>query len=239
MSPASGTAAARVPPTRRRGRFGEHQHGSLDNAGRSYDMESCLEYGKSHGGEVCLPFVLGARPSPGHGTPALAYALLWNMPNYGGVDFAGANASEQRWHANSASQTDYWVSVPPGGGAPAGPALMQSYVDATGHAPLLPEYAAGYWCSPIRRCSTALSHPITRHSRNRYASQRDLLAAAEHLHALGIPTDIIVIDYNHWQLMGDWSFDPSAWPDVPGMMDRLAALGVSGTPSSPRDSLGR
>jgi hypothetical protein len=42
--------------------FGEHQQGRLDNKGVLYDMESCLDYGHSHGGEVCLPFVLGATP---------------------------------------------------------------------------------------------------------------------------------------------------------------------------------
>ena len=34
------------------------------------------------------------------------------------------------------------------------PQVMHSYVDAVGHVPMLPGYAAGYW-----------------HSRNRYASQ--------------------------------------------------------------------
>lgn len=42
--------------------FGEHQQGNLNNKGLSYDMESCLEYGKSHGGEVCCATPLHMRP---------------------------------------------------------------------------------------------------------------------------------------------------------------------------------
>lgn len=29
-----------------------------------------------------------------------------------------------------------------------------------------------------------------------------------------------------WVKMGDWSFDPAAWPDVPGMMKNLTGLGM-------------
>ena len=86
---------------------------------------------------------------------------------------------------------------------------MRAYVDATGHAPVPPDYSLGYW-----------------HSKNRYASQSELLAAAEGLHSRGIPTEVIVIDYHHWVNMGDWSFDPKAWPDVPGMMRTLAGYGM-------------
>ena len=39
--------------------FGEHQQGRLNNKGATYDMEQCLDYGHSRGGEVCLPFILG------------------------------------------------------------------------------------------------------------------------------------------------------------------------------------
>ena len=40
-------------------------------------MESCLVYGKSHGGEVCLPWVLSASATKA-GSFKLEYGLLWN-----------------------------------------------------------------------------------------------------------------------------------------------------------------
>merc|ERR1712178_40855 len=40
--------------------FGEHENGRLDQYGATYDMETCIEYSKSRGGEVCLPWILAA-----------------------------------------------------------------------------------------------------------------------------------------------------------------------------------
>ena len=37
---------------------------------------------------------------------------------------------------------------------------------------------------------------------------------------------MIVIDYMHWVHMGDFSFDPKNWPDVPAMMETLAGYGM-------------
>eukprot|EP00656_Telonema_subtile_P048894 TRINITY_DN5954_c0_g1_i4.p1 TRINITY_DN5954_c0_g1~~TRINITY_DN5954_c0_g1_i4.p1 ORF type:complete len:489 (+),score=59.45 TRINITY_DN5954_c0_g1_i4:135-1601(+) len=177
--------------------FGEHQQGLLNNKGAAYDMESCLEYGKSSGGEVCLPFVLGATAG------AVRYGLLWNMPNYGGVDFGSTDSGLTSWTAQSTSQIDYFITI--GSAAQ----IMHAYVDAVGHSPVLPEFAAGYW-----------------HSKNRYTSQEKLLAAAAEFHERSINVSVIVVDYNHWRYMGDWSFDPVAWPDVPGMMKTLDSYGM-------------
>ena len=102
------------------------------------------------------------------------------MPNYGGVDFTGNTTT---WTADAARQIDYFITVPGADATPgtAGGAIMNNYVDAVGHAPMLPEYAMGYW-----------------HSKNRYSSQADLLAAAEGFHNRSINVSIIVIDYMHW-----------------------------------------
>jgi alpha-D-xyloside xylohydrolase len=127
------------------------------------------------------------------------------------VDFAAASASAVSWTAVAATQTDYFVTIPDSdaSGSDAANQVMHGYVDAVGHVPVLPEYAAGYW-----------------HSRNRYASQDELLQAAEGFHNRSINVSVIVIDYNHWARMGDWSFDPTAWPDVPAMMAQLESYGM-------------
>ena len=69
--------------------------------------------------------------------------------------------------------------------------MMEKYVDAVGHARKMPW--PGYW-----------------HSRNRYASQDELLTAARGFHNRSVPVDVIVIDWFHWKIMGDWSFNPAA-----------------------------
>jgi alpha-glucosidase (family GH31 glycosyl hydrolase) len=323
--------------------FGEHQQGKLNMKGSKFDMETCLDYGHSKGGEVCLPFIIGgtgphtnckigtshgcfqdsnSRIMPGRGgainqnltleicasecsskgyhvigvesgtqcycggaipdsshkiddskcnsacegdksencggawamtvhelncttvgsAGSLQYGFLWNMPNYGGVSFGDA---ETAWTAQEAAQLDYFISTfgeSSAGTAQAGADILHSYVDATGHTPMLPDYAAGYW-----------------HSKNRYSSQHELLTAAagivyctllystvlyctllysyctllysyctaaEGFHNRSIPVDIIVIDYHHWANMGDWSFDASKWPDVPAMMSTLDGYGM-------------
>jgi alpha-D-xyloside xylohydrolase len=86
---------------------------------------------------------------------------------------------------------------------------MNAYVDAVGHAPVMPEWAQGYW-----------------HSRNRYSSQSMLLDAAKGFHIRGVNVSVIVIDYMHWIHMGDFAFDPKSWPDVPGMMKTLESYGM-------------
>ena len=130
------------------------------------------------------------------------------MPNYGTVSFWDTNTT---WMAEAATQIDYFVTVPPADSAPseAGAAIMNAYVDAVGHSPVMPEWAQGYW-----------------HSRNRYSSQSMLLDAAKGFHDRGVNVSVIVIDYMHWVHMGDFSFDPKSWPDVPGMMKTLESYGM-------------
>eukprot|EP00118_Oscarella_pearsei_P013982 m.116749 g.116749 ORF g.116749 m.116749 type:complete len:430 (+) comp37585_c0_seq1:1063-2352(+) len=86
---------------------------------------------------------------------------------------------------------------------------MQNYIDAVGHAPVLPEFAAGYW-----------------HSKNRYSSQAELLDAARNFSQYEIPVSFIIIDYFHWKHMGDWSFDSTYWPDPRAMVDEVEQLGM-------------
>ena len=183
-----------------------------------YDFEQCTVYrggasqnglGGNGGGSVCIPWTITAtRTNATKGGFGLSHGFLWNMPNYGTVSFWDSNTT---WMAEAALQIDYFVTVPPAGCAPsrAGPAIMNAYVDAVGHAPVMPAWATGYW-----------------HSRNRYSSQGMLLDAAKGFHERGVNVSVIVIDYMHWVHMGDFAFDPKSWPDVPGMMKTLESYGM-------------
>ncbi len=89
--------------------------------------------------------------------------------------------------------------------------IMQNYVDATGHAPMLPEWAAGFWQCKLR-----------------YRTQDELLEVAREYKRRSLPLSIIVIDYFHWTLQGDWKLDPEYWPDPEGMVKELEAIeGIS------------
>ena len=80
---------------------------------------------------------------------------------------------------------------------------------ATGHAPPLPDWAAGFW-----QC------------KNRYRTPEELLSVAREHKRRGLPMDVIILDYFHWTLQGDWRFDPSDWPDPAAMVRELDEMGV-------------
>ena len=82
--------------------------------------------------EVSIPFVLSSR----------GYGLLWNNPAVGHVELA---FNRTRWVANAARQIDYWITA----GTPA--SILSRYADVTGHVPLLPEWATGFWQSKCRQ----------------------------------------------------------------------------------------
>ena len=88
---------------------------------------------------------------------------------------------------------------------------MLHYVDATGHSPVMPEWAAGYWHSPMGAPDF---------------NQTMAIDAVDGLAARGIPTDIYVIDYFNWAKMGDYTFNPEMWPDPAGMVQHFASKGV-------------
>jgi alpha-D-xyloside xylohydrolase len=164
--------------------LGQHQHGLLDQKGAVVDLVQ-------RNAEVSIPFLFSSR----------GYGLLWNSPASGRIELA---ANGTRWVAESARQIDYWVTT---GDGPA--AIMHHYADATGHAAMLPEWAAGFW-----------------QSRLRYRTQEELLAVAREHVGRGLPLAVIVVDFFHWTHLGDWRFDPAEWPDPAAMVRELAEMGV-------------
>jgi len=129
------------------------------------------------------------------------YGFLWNNPAVGRVEL-GTNAT--RWVAEATPQLDYWITA---GDSPA--VILEHYADATGHPPPFPEWAAGFWQCKLR-----------------YRTQEELLAVAREYQSRGLPLSIIVIDFFHSRLMGDWQFDPEYWPDPAAMVRELEEMGV-------------
>lgn len=129
------------------------------------------------------------------------YGFLWNNPAVGRVEL-GHNGTN--WVADRTRQMDYWITA---GRTPA--QIMRQYAEATGYPPMMPEYATGFWQCKLR-----------------YQTQEELMAVAREYRERGLPLSVIVADFFHWTLMGDWKFDTENWPDVPGMVNELGEMGV-------------
>ena len=72
-------------------------------------MEDCLEYPRSHGGAVCLPWTLSAWSG------RVQYGFLWNIPAYGAVNFSYTDdthaARRTTWVAQGVTQLDYFIAT--------------------------------------------------------------------------------------------------------------------------------
>ena len=163
--------------------LGQHRHGLLDQKGAVVEL-------LQRNAEVSIPFLLSSR----------GYGFLWNNPAVGRVEL-GANGT--RWVAEAAAQTDYLVT------SGSYREILSEYADLTGHAPKLPEWAAGFW-----QC------------RLRYESQEELLAVAREYARRGVPLSVIVVDFFHWTRFGDWRWDSGRWPDPEAMISELQDMGV-------------
>lgn len=131
---------------------------------------------------------------------SLGFGLLWNNPAVGSATF-GKNRTE--YVALATKEMDYWITA---GESPR--KILEQYTEATGRTPMIRNDVLGLWQCKLR-----------------YRTQTEVLQVAERYHELGIPVDVIVIDFFHWTYQGDWKFDKKYWPDPKGMVDRLHALG--------------
>ena len=132
---------------------------------------------------------------------SLGYGLLWNNPAVGKVSF-GKNLTE--WEAGCCRDMEYWITA---ADDPKG--LLANYTAVTGRAPMMPESAMGFWQCKLR-----------------YRTQDEVLSVARRYRDLGIQLGVIVIDFFHWTVQGDWKFDPKYWPDPKAMIDELHAMGI-------------
>ncbi len=132
---------------------------------------------------------------------SLGYGFLWNNPAIGKVSF-GKNCTE--WTALSTKQLDYWITA---GDEPA--EILAHYAEVTGTVPMMPEYGLGLWQSKLR-----------------YQTQDELLAVAGEYKRRGLPIDVIVADFFHWPMQGEYMFDPDYWPDPAAMVRELEAMRI-------------
>lgn len=132
---------------------------------------------------------------------SLGYGFLWNNPAVGRVNF-GKNITT--WEAFSTKKLDYWITA---GNTPA--QIEEAYAGATGKVPMMPDFAMGYWQCKLR-----------------YQTQEELLEVAREYKRRGLPISVIVVDFFHWPLQGEWKFDPTYWPDPDAMIAELKEMGI-------------
>nr|BFF25159.1 glycoside hydrolase family 31 protein [Glycomyces mayteni] len=164
--------------------MGLYQEAILDLKGSTFELAQ-------RNSQASVPFVLSSA----------GYGFLWHNPAIGTATF-GANRTE--WTAEACGQLDYWITA---GDTPA--QITAAYADATGHAPMMPEYGLGYWQCKLR-----------------YWNQEQLLEVAREHKRRGLPLDVIVADFFHWPKMGDFRFEEEFWPDPAAMVAELKDLGV-------------
>jgi Alpha-glucosidases, family 31 of glycosyl hydrolases len=132
---------------------------------------------------------------------SLGYGFLWNNPAVGRCIF-GKNITT--WEAYSTKELDYWITAED---TPA--KIEEAYAKVTGTVPMMPEYAMGFWQCKLR-----------------YQRQEELLEVAREYKRRNLPISVIVIDYFHWPLQGDWRFDPEYWPDPEAMIAELKEMNI-------------
>lgn len=168
----------------------EHFYGLGHEATGCFDLKGCVIDLRHVNAKTSIPFLYSS----------LGYGFLWNMPSTGRCELA---YNRTRWTSDSMKQLDYVVI----GGQPAEVSSVLS--DITGHAPVMPYWATGFW-----QC------------RLRYETQDEVLNIARRYKDIGIPLSVIVIDYFHWTEQGDYKFDPKYWPNPKAMADELHEMGI-------------
>ncbi len=140
------------------------------------------------------------------GVPVLVstagYGLFWNNPAVTDVAVATPQAVDRIvFRSQAGSNVDYFLFA-----GPDVDDIIGGYRQLTGQAPLMARWTWGLW-----------------QSKERYASQAELLSVAAEFRRLGIPLDAVVQDWQYWK-PGEWGsqrFDPARYPDPKAMLDTL------------------
>lgn len=168
----------------------EHFFGMGHSWDNEFDLKGTVIDLKHINAKCTIPYVYSS----------LRYGFLWNVPSIGRADFA---KNKTRWHSDCCQAIDYVVIA-------ASPVeACETLADLTGHAPVMPDWATGFW-----QC------------RLRYESQEELLSVVRKYRELGIPLSAIIVDYFHWTEQGDYKFDTKYWPDVKAMADEIHQTGT-------------
>ena len=135
------------------------------------------------------------------------YGVLWDNPSVTTVEIPGAVTGKPlRIASERAAAIDYYFLA-----GPDPDRVIAAYRELTGKVPLMARWHWGYW-----------------QSKERYASQDELIGVARRYRELGVPFDAVIQDWQYWA-QGQWGehvFEKSRYPDPKAMVDTIHALNV-------------
>ena len=129
------------------------------------------------------------------------YGFLWNLPAIGEVSFS---RNITKWYASATTELDYLVIVNDSVAK-----IEETYMECVGKAPMMPEFAMGFWQSKLR-----------------YRTQEELMTVARKYKELNVPLSVIVCDFFHWPHQGDFRFDYDYFPKPEEMTAELKEMGT-------------
>ncbi len=141
--------------------------------------------------QASVPFFVSSR----------GYGFLWNLPSIGEATFA---RNITKFKSESTDELDYLIIV-----ADTPSEIVETYMEAVGKPPMMPELAMGFWQSKLR-----------------YRNQEELMAVARKYKELGVPLSVIVCDFFHWPHQGDFRFDYDYFPEPEKMTEELRKMGT-------------
>ncbi len=159
--------------------LGQHQNGMFNYRGGT------VELGQNNT-DVAIPLLVSSK----------GYALLWNTASLTYVD----NRFPLEFNLDSLAghAIDYYFVY-----GPQMDQIIHEYRNLTGHTPMLPKWAYGFF-----------------QSKDRYVSQDEVLSIAHRYRQEHIPLDCIVQDWYWWKTEGDPIFNAN-FPDVSGELNQL------------------
>ncbi len=159
--------------------LGQHQNGMFNYRGGT------VELGQNNT-DVAIPLLVSSK----------GYALMWNTASLTYVD--NRFPLELNLESLAGHAIDYYFVY-----GPQMDQIIHEYRNLTGHTPMLPKWAYGFF-----------------QSKDRYVSQDEVLSIAHRYREEHIPLDCIVQDWYWWKTEGDPLFNAN-FPDVPGELNRL------------------
>jgi len=159
--------------------LGQHQSGLFNYRGATVELAQ-------NNTDVAIPLLLSSK----------GYAVMWNTASLTYVD--NRFPLELNFRSLAGRAVDYYFIY-----GPEMDQMIHGYRNLTGHTPMLPKWAYGFF-----------------QSKDRYESRDEVLAIAKHYREAHIPLDAIVQDWFWWKTEGDPIFNDK-FPDVPGELRQL------------------
>ena len=129
------------------------------------------------------------------------YGLLWDNPSKTTI-VPGFN-EQTRWISEVGDRVSFFVIA-----GDTADEIYAGYKLLTGPTHMLPKAAYGYI-----QC------------KQRYSSQKELLAVAQGYRDRHLPADVLVVDWFYYTKMGQMDMDPKFWPDPAAMNKQLHDMG--------------